>query len=580
MNKRSVIALTIAAVLTLTAAAGCSNSGNNNGGNQGGNTNNVQDGNTVKETDKPAADPFSKYDSTVEMSVIYQHNAESEKKFIEGSTYEDNWFNDLYLEDLNIKPKVKWTAPAGDSYKQKYNLMIASNDLADVFSIEGSGGKSARTILKELVEAGQIEDLSKVYEEYASDSVKSIYNSFDNGKALENASVDGKLYALPAQGDTYSQAPVLWVRQDWLDKLSLPAPRTLEELITVARSFVNNDPDGNSKKDTMGLAFNKDIYAGAPTDGGALFYYNNSYPKTWLNDSSGQVVWGGIQPETKSTLSILADMYKEGLLNDEFAQQDGNKNSELITSGKIGMTFASWWSAYWPLGSSIDSDPKADWRAYTFSPDGTIRAAFDNPTNILYVVRKGYEHPEALVKLLNVTERYKHDNSFPKYMDHEQEVKTQNPDGKTEAPTILPAFSISSVSEQFDSSKKFQAIIEGKATEEDLTRGEKDIWKDIKLNQENPKKVLNAYKVYINWIYALGSLANAKMDVKFNAFQDTTPTYDDRMGALNDKQLVAFTKIIMGKEPVDYFDTFVKEWKEQGGDQITKEINEVVQKNK
>ncbi len=35
-----------------------------------------------------------------------------------------------------------------------------------------------------------------------------------------------------------------------------------------------------------------------------------------------------------------------------------------------------------------------------------------------------------------------------------------------------------------------------------------------------------------------------------------------------------YTNIIYGKEPIDAFDKFVEEWKSQGGDQITQEVNE------
>ncbi len=33
-------------------------------------------------------------------------------------------------------------------------------------------------------------------------------------------------------------------------------------------------------------------------------------------------------------------------------------------------------------------------------------------------------------------------------------------------------------------------------------------------------------------------------------------------------------KIVMGKVPVDEFDKFVAQWKQLGGEQITKEVNE------
>jgi putative aldouronate transport system substrate-binding protein len=35
-----------------------------------------------------------------------------------------------------------------------------------------------------------------------------------------------------------------------------------------------------------------------------------------------------------------------------------------------------------------------------------------------------------------------------------------------------------------------------------------------------------------------------------------------------------YTKIVMGASPISAFDTFVTDWKRQGGDAITKEVNE------
>ena len=39
-----------------------------------------------------------------------------------------------------------------------------------------------------------------------------------------------------------------------------------------------------------------------------------------------------------------------------------------------------------------------------------------------------------------------------------------------------------------------------------------------------------------------------------------------------------FAKIVMGKADISEFDTFVENWKNQGGDQILKEINDELSK--
>ena len=40
------------------------------------------------------------------------------------------------------------------------------------------------------------------------------------------------------------------------------------------------------------------------------------------------------------------------------------------------------------------------------------------------------------------------------------------------------------------------------------------------------------------------------------------------------KEKEAYLKIISGEEDISYFDTFVKEWNEQGGQTITSEVSE------
>ena len=52
----------------------------------------------------------------------------------------------------------------------------------------------------------------------------------------------------------YNDDMVLWLRQDWMDKLGLQAPKTLADFENIMDAFVNKDPDGNCKKDTLGLA--------------------------------------------------------------------------------------------------------------------------------------------------------------------------------------------------------------------------------------------------------------------------------------------------------------------------------------
>ena len=52
----------------------------------------------------------------------------------------------------------------------------------------------------------------------------------------------------------------------------------------------------------------------------------------------------------------------------------------------------------------------------------------------------------------------------------------------------------------------------------------------------------------------------------------------DSGSTLDDILTEGFTRIIIGDKPADYFDTVVKDWKTAGGEQATKEMNEIYNK--
>jgi putative aldouronate transport system substrate-binding protein len=59
-----------------------------------------------------------------------------------------------------------------------------------------------------------------------------------------------------------------------------------------------------------------------------------------------------------------------------------------------------------------------------------------------------------------------------------------------------------------------------------------------------------------------------------------TATMITRQSSLDDLRNEVFTKIVVGELPVSAFDTFVADWKRQGGDDITKEVNAWYKENR
>ena len=69
-------------------------------------------------------------------------------------------------------------------------------------------------------------------------------------------------------------------------------------------------------------------------------------------------------------------------------------------------------------------------------------------------------------------------------------------------------------------------------------------------------------------------MVNDKYIPVYNAYSGQTETMQAKWANLKKMEKETFAKIIMGKADISEFDTFVENWKNQGGDQILEEINE------
>jgi multiple sugar transport system substrate-binding protein len=62
--------------------------------------------------------------------------------------------------------------------------------------------------------------------------------------------LDGKTYGIPYSRQSFAT----FIRKDWREKVGKPVPKTWDDLAALAKAFAEQDPDGNGKKDTYGMA--------------------------------------------------------------------------------------------------------------------------------------------------------------------------------------------------------------------------------------------------------------------------------------------------------------------------------------
>jgi multiple sugar transport system substrate-binding protein len=106
-----------------------------------------------------------------------------------------------------------------------------------------------------------------------------IIQKIDKKKIVGNDKISARSWdaAKDLKGDYYAvpfsaQANVLLIRSDWLSKLNLQAPKTWDDVVSVAKAFTTQDPDGNGKADTYGLAV-----PGSTTRGYISWYWSTFF---------------------------------------------------------------------------------------------------------------------------------------------------------------------------------------------------------------------------------------------------------------------------------------------------------------
>jgi putative aldouronate transport system substrate-binding protein len=154
----------------------------------------------------------------------------------------DDWaVYQIAKDKLGINLKIVLLPPAQTDADAKINAAAAANDLPDLFQVN-------REPWYRLVQNGLVSTVDDLLP-LMPDRTKILYSNDTSNKLV---TLDGKMYGLPQPG-ALPRTDALVIRKDWLDKLGLEMPKTLEDFMAVAKAFTENDPDGNGKKDTYGF---------------------------------------------------------------------------------------------------------------------------------------------------------------------------------------------------------------------------------------------------------------------------------------------------------------------------------------
>jgi putative aldouronate transport system substrate-binding protein len=184
----------------------------------------------------------------------------------------------------------------------------------------------------------------------------------ENKEALaQTVAPDGKIYAIPMLSAVRT-AMGYCIRQDWLDKLNLESPKTIDDWYEVLTAFKTNDLNGNGAGDVTPLVLDRMWEAYYMNFADAWGIELNEWVDFWMV-RDGKIVFAPIQPETKDFLATMAKWYKEGLIDAEFITREDTNNYHILNN-KAGAT--CYWTGYIAGQNTnaevLANDPNTNWQ--------------------------------------------------------------------------------------------------------------------------------------------------------------------------------------------------------------------------
>lgn len=551
----------------------------------------------------------------------------------EGTTPRNQSFNDIVKEKLNINLKYVISSTASN-YDRDLQLRIGRGDEPDMFYTT-----SAQTYTS-LQNAGRLADLGPSFW-YLNEELQDIYLNV-MPDVLKNVMAEGKLYSFPMTGNPNESAQKLYVRKDWLEicGIDIPAQITMDELINIGETFISKGEEIVSQTNVqvsradqlIPLAFHNEVmWTGTASASGIMQACGASPDAYFLDEQSGGLYAGNTSQEMKNALSVMAEMYKKGIIDKQFTTKNVDMVYDDIRSGKVGMVFGQWWLPNGEINNTVNNIAGADWICLDLpSYGGKESLPIVKRVNIqgYNCVSSKCKYPEAAAKIINLFydiyyndnaeqiygEKVKPENGFYynmvpiKLWDATASVKEykrvnsvfknaydlgvrisydDNGNLKDGSWKVLTETEIAGLS--VAEKEKYQAQL---AEYNKLkTREKEQHWKlgypyycavrnGTPVNQmsKTDKKGWGIYRCMIaddcgyDQVTRLteGSL-KARHDEFYGSSLTTMEAYSGYLSNTLSKEV--YMQIITGQKDISYFDTYVKDYAKNGGDSIIRQIN-------
>jgi len=575
--KRKVLWLLALALVTLFAVAAC---GNGNGDSAADDTPAAQE-DTAHDTGNGQADAgpavdvpadhdpwahqappsgpwYTPYELPVALSGVLDMGADW---VFEGSdSHHDNPWTRVWQDEFNVH--VEWLWAAQGDYVQRMNMAIAAGNLPDVFMVNNLQFRQAH-------QAGLLLDITHYYNTYASQRIRD--RELEDPYSINNYIFDGSLFGVPRYYyGIIDQPRHMWVRRDWYEGLGSPEINTVADFEDMARAFMSEfgADYGISTSNTMEW-----LWFTAPMFGAYVGNLMNS-EYFWHPDETGRIRAGVSHPEFRTALTYWQRWFSEGILSADFMNMDDMRAHEDVVNSRVGIQpFWQWWG--WMNGPHLVGTTGID-ESYMIPllwptvEGGPARGQIGFPNHWINVVHRDTQNPAAVMKIMSHVDHM----IFSPDANLSAEMLSYFTDGQREhAPgpfkvidpqaDMLQRIHVQHALDTGDTSDLFTAGMQKK-------HADSVAW----INDRDPMGL----GAFLQMGFPGSSYANALYLIErdhliFSSMWGPPPLEFDQTANTGDILVMGIMQIIMGVQPVDYWDTVLDEWWRSGGQIMEDAVN-------
>ena len=224
--------------------------------------------------------------------------------------------------------QIEFIHPATGQGQEQFNLMVASGNMADIVECNWPAWYTAgmdMAIKNELAYPlnDHLEDWAPAFKAYLDK-----YPDIDKRSKTDG----GSYYAFPFLqiGDMLKSTSGPFIRVDWLEKVGMAKPETIDEWEAVL------------------IAFRDQIGAEAPltgNDNGIELFYADMLLSAYgavrsFYHEGPEVKFGPLQPGYKEAIARMAKWYAEGLIDPNFITDKSAERDTLFMNEQVGITAA------------------------------------------------------------------------------------------------------------------------------------------------------------------------------------------------------------------------------------------------